>query len=74
MPHRFYEAVICGLPVMAASGTKLAERVESLDVGYTVDCFSTEQMKAALMSHLTRDSYAARITASLAAVDKSVYF
>ncbi|MFO7568525.1 MAG: glycosyltransferase [Smithellaceae bacterium] len=74
MPHRFYEAVICGLPILAARGTKLAERVDALGVGYTVDCLSTEQMKAALMSHLTCDSHASRISASLKAADKSAYF
>ena len=73
MPHRFYEAVICGLPIMAARKTKLAERVASLDTGYVVDHLSVDQMKAALQSHIAFDDEAKRINAALQSIDKSAY-
>ncbi|MFO7568526.1 MAG: glycosyltransferase [Smithellaceae bacterium] len=74
MPNRFYDAIAAGLPLMVASGTKLAERVAALGIGYCVDYLSEDDMKAALISHIRCDGEAANIAEALRKVDKQAYF
>ena len=48
LPNRLYEAVVCGVPIIAAAGTALGKQVEELDVGLTVKAFCYEEMYKAI--------------------------
>jgi succinoglycan biosynthesis protein ExoL len=48
LPNRLYEAVFCGVPVIAASGTVLGNQVDELGIGLTVDAFNYEEMCVAI--------------------------
>jgi len=48
MPNKFYESFFTGIPIMVASGTYLARRVEDAGIGTGVDCKSPEQIASAL--------------------------
>lgn len=54
-PNRLYEAIQCGLPLIVAKGTKLAELVENLGIGFAVDHASFEEIKEILIKLMNRE-------------------
>jgi succinoglycan biosynthesis protein ExoL len=74
LPNRFYESIICGLPIIVAKGTQLESYMRKYDSGYSIDCTSVKECKEVLKSQLIGDSEALRIKRSLNAIDKSQFF
>lgn len=48
LPNKLYEAIVCGLPLVVARGTYLAEIVEKAGIGIAVDSNSAESVFSAL--------------------------
>lgn len=48
LPNKLYEAIICELPIIVASGTYLAEQVNKLGVGIEVSAEKEEELALAL--------------------------
>lgn len=48
LPNRLYEAIYCGLPIIVAKGTYLAELVEDMGVGVAVSHTDQENLKNTL--------------------------
>lgn len=49
LPNKLYESVSCGLPLIVARGTYLAEIVEKAGIGIAVDSNSSESIYSALL-------------------------
>jgi len=73
LPNRFYECIICELPIIVAKETKLEDYINKYGIGYAVDYLSVSDIKKALISHISNDSKAGQIKQSLSAVDKSSF-
>lgn len=74
LPNRFYECIICKLPIIVAKETKLEAYINQYGIGYAVDYLSVSDIKKALISHISNDSKAGQIMQALSAVDKSSFF
>ena len=74
LPNRFYECVICGLPIIVAKGTKLESYVSKYGTGYIVGYLSINDIREALLSYITSDSRAKQIREALFSIDKSAFF
>lgn len=48
LPNRFFEAIYYRVPIIAARGSLLAERVEELGIGWAVDVDKPEQLVASM--------------------------
>ena len=49
LPNKLYEAAVCGLPLIVAKGTYLAQLVEEWGTGIAVDCHDTAELREALV-------------------------
>jgi len=74
LPNRFYECIICELPIIVAKETKLEDYMNKYGIGYAVDYLSVNDIKGALISHINNDDKATQIKKVLNAVDKSSFF
>jgi succinoglycan biosynthesis protein ExoL len=74
LPNRFYECIICGLPIIVAKETKLEIYMKKYGIGYSVDYLSVNDIKEALISHVNSDSKAVKIKQALDSIDKSAFF
>lgn len=74
LPNRFYECIICNLPIIVAKETKLEIYMNKYGTGYSVDYLSVAGMKDALISHITQDGKALQIKQSLGSIDKTHFF
>jgi succinoglycan biosynthesis protein ExoL len=74
LPNRFYECIICNLPIIVAKETKLEIYMNKYGIGYSVDYLSVNDIKEALISHITSDSKAIQIKQALRVIDKSDFF
>lgn len=54
LPNRLYEAIVCGIPVVAAKGTALGAEVESLGIGFTVGCHDMAGLRCLLNDLVAR--------------------
>lgn len=64
LPNKLYEAVYCGLPIIVAKGTYLAEIVERLGVGKAVSHNDGKELLNILQRLKEQPSYAAEFTAA----------
>lgn len=48
LPTKFFEAIICGLPVIVSKGSLLEKKVKEYDIGFSVDGTDLEDVKALL--------------------------
>ena len=74
LPNRFYECIICELPIIVAKETKLEDYMNKYGIGYAVDYLSVNDIKGSLISHINNDNKATQIKQALSAVDKSSFF
>jgi glycosyltransferase involved in cell wall biosynthesis len=74
LPNRFYECIICGLPIIVAKETKLEAYMNKYGIGYSVDYLSAGDVKDALISHINCNVRAMQIKQALNSVDKSQFF
>jgi len=74
LPNRFYESIICRLPIITAKKTCLEHYVKQFNSGYSVDCYDVDEYKKVIISQLIFDSVAINITESLVRIDKSCFF
>jgi len=74
LPNRFYECIVCGLPIIVAKETKLQNYMDQYGIGYAVDYLSVSDMKEALISHVSGDARSVKIKNALDAIDKSGFF
>lgn len=49
LPNKLYEAIVCGLPIIAAKGTYLSEIVEKYQIGRSIDCNDIKQYYSVLV-------------------------
>ena len=61
LPNKLYEAIFCGLPIIVAKGTYLAELVEKWGVGFAVDSTAPDDLCALLTMLSTSEGERDRI-------------
>lgn len=49
IPNKLYEAIVCGLPIIVAKKTRLAEYVEDLGVGFAVSDRSVDELRELIL-------------------------
>lgn len=57
LPNKFYESILCELPIIVSKGTYLAELVERLGVGVAVSHTDANELIEALEKLIRRDEY-----------------
>lgn len=57
LPNKFYESILCELPIIVSKGTYLAELVERLGVGVAVSHTDANELIEALENLIRRDEY-----------------
>lgn len=50
MPNKLYEAIVCEIPILVASGTCLEEYVKDLGVGFSVPSGDIESLRKLLLT------------------------
>jgi len=74
LPNRFYESIVCGLPIIVAKGTCLEKYVMKYDIGYSVAYSSISELQLSLESHYNRDRRSLRIRKALDSINKEEFF
>ena len=66
LPNKLYEAAVCGLPLVVAKGTFLAQLVEEWGTGVAVDCHDTDQLREVLLRLRDDEAFRAEIATNCA--------
>lgn len=56
LPNKLYESVYCGLPMIVARGTYLAEIVDRYGIGVSIDSCSEQELRQALLEMKERST------------------
>lgn len=74
LPNKFYECIICGLPIIVAKETMLERYVKKYSSGYSVTCLSVEDLKKVLISYMNRDNKSLQIRNFSNKINKEDFF
>lgn len=74
MPNKFYESLIKKKPIIVASGTYLAERVQELGVGVSVDPLDEEMFKNTLRDMFDPNGWYAKSITKLNCFDANILY
>lgn len=74
IPNKLYEAIVCGLPIIVAKGTRLAEYVEKLGVGFSVSDKDPKELRDLILALKSDESIIRKIEERCNSIREKYYW